>query len=345
MPRQLFRVLVVLAGISCSLFGQKVSTVLPRPKGFSALPNIPRMTLKKVDAIEASLEGSGFYGSPICDSDGNTYLRTDAFLALDKNPIWKISPHGRKLAVFAPPTEAEKEFRLGGFTVSGRGDFYALTYDYSEETENYFLLRYGSDGEVSSKVHLQLPQQLLLDELAVFASGNVLVSGHFSNKAPKAARAQPRVLVLQSDGAPAGQVHLTGKAAAGVEDELPRGSVSMGDDGNAYVLRGSEVLVVSPSGHLERTIPVSAPGAGFHAERVQVSHGVLSVTFQKVNSGKRKNLEVMFRTFDPVTGIVQAEYVPDTGLSNYPLCFNPDEGYTFLGEKDGKTALVRAWVR
>jgi hypothetical protein len=345
MRRGVFRALAMAAGMSCFVLGQKASTVPLAQRTPSGLPNIPRMILKEVDVIQAPLENSGFYGSPICDSDGNTYLRTDAFLAVDKNPIWKVSPKGRRLTIFASPTEAEKEFRLGSFTVSGRGDFYAVTYDYGGETENYFLLRYGSDGEVSSKVHLELPQQLLLDELGVFASGSILVSGHFSNKVPKAMQDQPRVLVLQSDGSPAGEVHLRGEAAAPVDDTLPLGSVSMGDDGNAYLLRGPEVLVISPAGKLQRTIPVSSPATGFQAHSVQASHGVLSVTFQKVNFDKQRRLEVMFRTFDPVTGVVQAEYLPDAGISNYPLCFNPDEGYTFLGQKDGKMALVRAWVR
>ena len=344
--RRLFRILIVTLGISNALFAQKEPAAPPKmsQKSPAAPSEIPRMTLKKVGSVEASLEGSGFYGSPLCDSEGNIYLRTDASLRLDQNPVWKISPRGRKIEVFAPPVESSKEFRLGEFTVSGSGDFYAVTYDYNEETENYVLLHYGSDGEISSKTHLQLPEQFHVDKLAVFASGSILVSGHFSSKAMESLRDQPRLLFLQSDGTPGVQLQLTGKAAAKVEGNLSQNSISMGDDGNAYLLRGPEVLVISPSGRLERTIPLSIPASGFDAERVEISKGVLSVTFSRIKPGTKGTVEVMFRTYDPVTGVVQAEYVPDSGLV-YSLCFDPNEGYTFLGQNDGKTELVRAWVR
>lgn len=335
------QILAVMVGMIAPVVGQNHPAILP---------TIPTLTLQKVDVVGEPLEDSGFYGSAVCDTDGNIYLRTDAFLTVDKNPVWKISPSGKKVTVFAAPTQSEKDFRLGDFAVGGDGSFYAVSYDYKDETEKYLLLRYGSDGEVSSRTRLQLPDHFLLDKIGVFASGNILVFGHLSDKAPEGLRNQPRVMLLLNDGTAAGDVRLSGKAAGKVEELLPRGSISMGDDGNAYLLRGEEVLVLSASGKLQRTIPVSSPATGFDPERLQISHGVLSVTFYKVGSGKdgkvkAGKIEVMFRTFDAFTGVVRAEYLPKAGLSNYQLCFNPDEGYTFLGQKDSKTVLMRAWVQ
>jgi len=312
-----------------------------RPK---SAPIIPNFVLDKIEVVGEPLEESGFYGAPLCDPDGNLYLRTDEHLAVDENPVWKISPKGKKLQVYSAPKETEKEFRLGDFNVGADGSFYAVTYDYNEKTEKYILLRYGSDGEVSSKSRLQLPELFLLDKIGIFASGSILVSGHYSDKASESVRGHSRLLVLTSDGAPAGEVHLSIKATGSAGDFPPPGSVSMGEDGNAYLLRGEEVLVLSPSAQLQRSVAVSSPAEGFEPERIQVSHGVLSVTFYKVARGKTGNIEVMFRTFDTSTGVVQAEYVPKPGF-NYQLCFSPDAGYTFLSREHDKTVLKRAWVR
>lgn len=326
----------------------------PAPPG-----DIPRMVLKPQDSRELHWDFDSM-GPVFCDAEGNMYLRPALVLRADKNPVWKFSPEGRKLVEFAPPTDTDdagKEFRMGEFTVSGTGDFYALTYDGNATGMDYFLVSYASDGEVSSKTHLDLPAGFWVDKFAVFASGEILISGHYDRHAAEALRGQPRVLLLQNDGAPAGEVKLSGDARAKIEETtwskagkpvlgtLPQNSVTMGQDGNAYLLRGPEVLVISPQGKLVRTIPVSSPAADFHADTIQLSHGVLSVTFEKPNFGQRRGIEVMFRTFDPSTGVVQAEYVPGPELSNASFCFSAGEGYTFLGGKGQQTTLVRAWVR
>ena len=324
-----------------------------------ASPDIPRMVLKPVDSRELRWDFDST-GPVLCDAEGNMYLRPALVLRVDKNPVWKFSPEGRKLVEFAPPTDTEdagKEFRMGEFTVSGTGGFYALTYDGNATAVDYFLVSYASDGEVSSKTHLDLPANFWVEKFAVFASGDILVSGHYDRHATEALRGQRRLLLLQNSGALVGEVGLSGKAAAKFEEttwskkgtpvqgSIPQDSVAMGEDGNAYLLRGPEVLVISPLGKLVRSIPVSSPAAEFNADSIQLSHGVLSVTFVKPNFGKRTGIEVMFRTFDPSTGVVQTEYVPGPELSNVSFCFSAGEGYTFLGGKGQQTTLVRAWVR
>lgn len=324
-----------------------------------ASPDIPRLVLQQVDAREIHWDFDSV-GPVLCDAEGNMYLRPALVLRMDKNPVWKFSPEGRKLAEFAPPIDTEdagREFRMGEFTVSSTGGFYTLTYDGNATVVDYFLVSYASDGEVSSKTHLDLPANFWVEKFAVFGSGDILVSGHYDPHATEALRGQRRLLLLQNSGALVGEVGLTGKAAAKFEEttwskkgtlvqgSIPQDSVAMGEDGNAYLLRGPEVLVISPLGKLVRSIPASSPAAEFNADSIQLSHGVLSVTFVKPNFGKRTGIEVMFRTFDPSTGVVQAEYVPGPELSNVSFCFSAGGGYTFLGKKDGKPALVRAWVR
>jgi len=324
-----------------------------------ASPDIPRMVLQPLDARQVSWDFD-FDAPVLCDAEGNMYLRPTLPARIDKNPVWKFSPEGRKLVEFAPPTDTDdagKEFRMGEFTISPLGDFYALTYDgnsYHLTAWDYFLVSYASDGEASSKIHLNLPADFWVDRFAVFTSGEILVTGHYSSRAAEALRGRLRVLILQSDGTLVREVKLTGEAAAKYEEWRASKSppaqgpilmegATMGEDGNAYLLRGTEVLVLSSQGKLLRTIPVSPPEPGFIAMEIQVSQGVLSVVFNKVGHGR---IKVMFRTFDASTGVLQAEYVPGPELSNVPpLCFNGAEGYTFLGKKDGKPALVRAWVR
>jgi hypothetical protein len=286
----------------------------------------------------------GFYSPPQCDGDGNIYLRPNQAPNYEKAPIWKLSPQAEKLAEFSLPSEFQ-DFLAGPSTVDPGGDVYQAAYD----GKRVVVLKFAADGRFSNqtKVDVPHPEHFLPSNLAVFATGEILLAGYFSMEAPARLRSLPYVAIYHPDG------RLLTKVSTRLPDgsnELPRDWTTVsgdwletGIDGNAYSLRGSRILVISPAGQIVRAINLSMPGSGYAATKIQLSRNILSVQFNKAE--KSHKVSVLFRTYDLASGDLLGEYVPDPELGNSPLCFSVDEGYTFFGNDHQKFQIKRGWVQ
>lgn len=326
--------------------------------------DVPQYPLRTVETVPVGFDDNGFWGSAQCDQDGYVYWRAATEPEFGSNPVWKISPKWDKYTKFSLPRELveEEKLMLGGFTVTPDGTLYGVAYN--NQKAQVYLLHFGSDGQVSSKTKLKVSERLLPSLVSVFPTGETLLYGQLDKEAPAGGEREARLAIYSEDGRLLAPVKLprkkTSKADAKKEETAanepsgketiegdsglrPGKAVAMGEDGNAYILLGTQILGVNARGDVARTIPLADIPSGFVATNIQASHGTLSVRFTK---GKVNALVegVRFRTIEATTGTVQADYLPGPDLGNTHLCFTANEGYRFYVVKDKKAYIARGWI-
>lgn len=342
-----------------------VLLVAGRIGGQEAPPKeVPQYSLRAMETVPVAIQDNGFWDSAQCDQDGYVYWRAATAGDFESDPVWKIYPKWDRYTEFSMPKElVEEELRLRSFTVAADGTLYGIAHEYRKG--QVFLVRFDSYGQVSSKTKLAVPKRLLPNLVAVFPKGETLVYGRLDEETPPGQEEQVRLAIYSEDGRLLSPVRLPkGKASeqpiekknsaanepASQEPKesesgiLPRGAVAMGDDGNAYLLLGTEIVVVSVRGEVVRTIPLTDIPSGFAPTNIQSSRGILSVKFTKgkVNAAVEA---VRFRTIEAGTGSVQADYVPESDLGTTPVCFTANEGYRFYVFKEKKGYIARGWIQ
>lgn len=323
--------------------------------------DVPQFFLHTVEAAPVDLGTYGFWGDAQCDQDGYVYWRADSGQEFEASPVWKVSPKGDKVAEFSLPSELEGELLLGRFTVTPDGTLYGVAYN--NLAGQVLLMHFGSDGQVSSKTKLKVAEHLLPSLVAVFPTGETLLYGQLDDEAPGGQK-QERLAIYGSDGRLLAPVKLPRKSterdvrenettandsggSEGAEsgsNALPQRAVAIGDDGNAYLLLGTQIFVVTAHGTVARTISLDNVPSGFVPTNIQASQGILSVRFTKAEIGK-PGVQLRFRTIEATTGTVQADYLPDPDLGAAQLCFTAKEGYRFYVVKDKKAYFARGWIK
>ncbi len=325
---------------------------------------VPQYSLRTLQTVPVSIHDYGFWGGAQCDQDGYIYWRAATTGDFESDPVWKISPKWDRYTEFSVPKElAEEEFKLGAFTVAPDGTLFQVAY--SSLNGQVLLLRFDSNGQVSSKTTLAVPERLAPQVVAVFPNGEILLSGRLDQETPAGGEVQRRVAIYAEDGRLQAPVKLpnrktaanatekdeTEASAPGGEEttqsdvsQLPRWAVAMSEDGNAYLLLGMQIFAVNARGEVSRTVALSDVPSGFEPTNIQVSHGILSVKFMKGRVGELIE-QVRFRTIEAVTGIVQADYLPESELGTTQVCFTANEGYKFVVVKEKKGYIARGWIK
>jgi len=261
------------------------------------------------------------------------YFRVGMSGNYEHNPVWKLSANAEKKTEYTLPSDLEKSLNVAAFAALA-SDFYELTYD----VEGTYIVAFKGDGDFRSKFRLAVPEAFRPDELALFSSGQFLVSGQI-RKAESAPSAQ-YAAVFDGGGK---LVKELGNSRGNTGDALQVSAVAVGgSDGNVYDLVGDQVNVISGSGTLVRSFHVKGPEA-YTPRNIHVSDGIVSVQYGK--TGEDKRLSYVFKTYESHTGAEVAQYVPTPELGNAPLCFSANDGYTFYRNKGGKVQFVRGWVK
>lgn len=297
----------------------------------------PPLTLVESGTVGAPNNAVGFYQPVMCDDSGNIYLRVALNLGSDTNPVWKLSASGEKVAEFNLPAEIGRAYSPD-FHVSPDGQFYQNAHGDS----GVFLLRYGRDGKFSDHIRIEAPNDFEPGPFAVFADGRILLSG--AQRRGKDAWFS-MIAIFGADGRLVRWLDFSKPGEP--QKPIPKGpvelQVAMGSDGNAYLLNGAEVIVLAPSGEIQRTIAIERPPGNFFIGRIDISGGVLSATIKEIVKGYKVALR--FRTYDLLTGEVLADYVPDPNLGNGQICYSANEGYLFWKVGQKRPKLVRAKPR
>ncbi len=213
-----------------------------------------------------------------CDSDGNIYLQEDPRVPA----IRKFNSKGQGVALFQPAPNTDKKLDRGGsFAVSPDGDLYELVFPH--ELSRY-VFTYKSDGTFKSAIRLNPGFPWLPAKLAVFASGQMLITGSEYDK-DVTAPMWPFTGIFNADGSLLKEVKLEDDetlhdmAAAGdarlTDPGMPYNKavdfsqIEMAPDGNAYLMRWTNpaiVYAISPGGGVVRRLKIE-PGESRYLPR------------------------------------------------------------------------------
>lgn len=126
---------------------------------------------------------------------------------------------------------------------------------------------------------------------------------------------------------------------------LSEGAVSIGDDGNAYILNDKEVVVVSPGGEITRRLIYTKPQNNQIATQVVVSGGLIAIVLSTIEGSDEPFISREILLIDSQSGEPFRFYKPSAELGNRMVCFSRNQGFTFLRKESGHLVRLTASIR
>src|SRR5450755_942935 len=292
MRLQLVR-LIVLCGVASVLSAQQISS--------------PIVDLKACTKIEVPLTGRATQSrGGICDGAGNVYLRRIASEKPGQDraalPIRKISPEGNLIGSFRVLDAFENLGNSEGVDVIGKGVFASTegrVFQVAHARGDVFVVEFAQDGSVKTKTKLETPLYTQPWLLAVFKSGEYLLTATTGIDS-----LIPYTAVFSSDGRLVRKIYEPedeeARQRSSAADRGPRpvgvvgsaggdfsryGDVAAGSDGNIYLLHetASPALVygISPTGEVLRKLRIEAGDPDLVARSIKFYAGRLAVEFDR----------------------------------------------------------------
>jgi hypothetical protein len=332
----MLRVVVILATV-CLGLAQVSEHPRTDVKPFPELPPQPQ-PLAAVRVTPLGVPGFIWYKQPKCDSDGNFFFHTGKFDGLE---LFELSHSNEQGRFFEVEPDSKVRHHFGGFTVSPSGTPYELT----ETLDGLNVISFKSDGSVASVTHLDA-HEYLHGTFAAFNSGTILLSAHFTDRSADQLKGKAYAALFS----PAGKLlkelntHFKATDLGKSANTLAEGAVSIGDDGNAYILTGDEVVVVSEGGELLRRLPFRKPNSQQVATQIIASGGLVTIVLSSIEGGKQ-------------TGVVSNQLLLLDSNNGQPFrlyaanemgtlsCFSRNEGFTFLYNDSGNLFKTTAVIQ
>jgi hypothetical protein len=222
-------------------------------------------------------------------------------------------------------------------------------------TDGYFkyLDNFGPDGTRESSVAVdRAPIPFFPSQLAVFHSGEILISGLQYHPGYKAATAifDPaghlvKQVILDGDAetehAIANDTHAQQQNTSAIDTSV----AITGDDGLVYLMRATSppiVYAISAAGDVVRKITVRAPaGTGSPDFGIRVVKNRLVVQFRRscdsADSDSKSCRSSAYAVVDATTGKPLAAYEADDDVSGPIVCYaaDPDRFFMFSGNQHG----------
>jgi hypothetical protein len=358
MTRAFFLLLAILCSPSsgqqlprltpASTAGDSKSSPAAPPPSSSAL-----RTLATLKTVKASVS-AGSFGFPLkCDQAGDLYLRNE----IDGVPgLHKLNPNGKEIGAFLPrdATPAAKIARAGYFSMARDGSLYQ--YVSSWDKPHYMVYAFWPNGTLRSKVVLQVPFPWTPAQVAVFPSGDLLVTGLEYDADQNAAKwpftglfsssgALLKEIKIEDDGAihdmaEVGDARVTSPEAPGTNRAVGLGQVDLASDGNIYVLRRLSPAIlyaVSSAGEVVRRFTVDAGQPDYMPNSMHIAGNRIAVQLAHPQNGDQ-----IIKVVDLEGHELETYHVERASSLGYAIaCYaaNPDR-FTFLGEsEDGRLTL------
>jgi hypothetical protein len=228
--------------------------------------------LEVLDRVALPVASTGLnVGGFKSDSSGHVFFapaaRDTRGMLSSPNTIVRVSADKAVRFLLSDIPEARRA-SIEDFSPGTNGDLFVITTTHIGigKMESY-VVHFDSDGKYVSKNRIELAG-FIPSQIAVFGSGDFLLAGwrlYFADSSD--ANRRPFTGVFNSRGQLLATLRLAGdiKKETAVDDFEEAISLSMaetGADGYVYFARAAAngpVFVISPSGRVVRTIPVSAP--------------------------------------------------------------------------------------
>jgi hypothetical protein len=300
-------------------------------------PELPReLVASTVTPIQVPVFSSD--GNPSCDSDGNLFFHLSAG-NYGTSPVLRISPDGQKSTLFKAADNDETKPAFITYNVTPLG----VVRELAEATDGNVVLEFDSNGKVSSRTKLAMPEHVSGQDFAAFENGTILFYGYFNKNADDKLRGQRYVALF----APSGQLlkRIQDKEQldlAVFNTTFQNGAVTLGKDGYIYLARQSEVVVISLSGKIVRRMPFEKNPHDAAVTKISYSDGLLALV---LSSSGEQYINNRYVIMDSSTGEQRGYYAPSRETSNIDVCFSRKEGFTFIHNIDGKLALINAPLR
>jgi hypothetical protein len=282
------------------------------------------------------------YDTPVCDEDGNVYYHVGKLASYSDSTIFRLSSDEDRHQIYKLPAEIAESTSFGAFNVTPSGRVWVAVFN--EKGED-FVYAFDDHGDVASRTHLEIPQYLLPNLVAVFETDALLWKGHFAKSAGSKVAGTAYAAAITPSGKVVSDLSnkLSTETPGVTTRSLPEGAIAIGSDGNAYLLSAGQILVISQSGKIVRKLLFSKPDAESRAVNLYISGGLLAITFFKVT---QRRIDTTLLVLDSNTGSVFGYYEPSEELGNNPVCFSRTQGFTFMGrDKSGKVKLTSASLR
>lgn len=289
-----------------------------------------------------------------CDASGNIYARPFDTMTSGPGeakessyaPIQQMTPEG-KLAVAFRHTQALHEGTGKGIFVSNNGDVYqAALARGNVEHGSVYVVEFGKDGSVISKTELETGAHVEPWHLAVFPSGRFLVNGETgkTGRTPYTAVFEANGKLVKQSYEPEDE-YARGKAEAGDPEFggtrlgshfVSRGDVTLGSDGNAYLLHADShalIYVISPAGEVIRKMRVEVENSGLGLGSIKYYSGRLAIAFGQFGQESVLVTDLMGKSV--------ASYAMENNKSDFLelACYDSD-GFTFLSADSGSNLYL-----
>lgn len=299
---------------------------------------VPRI-LDESSVSKLTVPFFSYTDEPQCDSDGDVFFHLFSG-SYRSSVIFELTSDVDKSLIYRLPPDLARTVSFESYSVTPSGELYVMGQirDGSQDSDvhEYLFTFSDSDGMMRNQTRLETPPYILADGFAVLQSGDILFSGHFIKEAPEKMRGKRYAGLFDTSGKLIREIDAQGKVDM---SQFIGGTVARGRGGDAYLLGGNEIVVVSPAGEVSRHIPFHNPDPKAVPTSIRLSQGLVSITLSKV--GKDGWIEPRFLVLDDYTGDFYGYYTPSKDLGNEPLCFSRKTGYTFLKTaEDGKTQEI-----
>jgi len=264
-----------------------------------------KKVLVGAQSVVATSELANYIAEPVkCDSNGNIYITTDQW---GISAVHKLNAKGERLAMFQPNSDASFKVAMAvRLSIANDGRLYQLVALRGSGDPARYVLVYSADGSNQTRIKLQPGFFWHTAAVAVFASGNMLITGQqFFGDSQRAN--VPFTGVFSPDGKLVHEVRLE-------DDEAILHMTEVGDvrvvspfdtaqnravgfsqmelarDGNIYLMRWLNpaiVYAISPEGKVVRRFTVDPGNDNLRPAAMHIASGRVAVLFVQPQSEEK----------------------------------------------------------
>jgi len=283
-------------------------------------------------------ETASGYGHPLlCDANGNLYLHAER---LGVWAVRKLNPKGELLTLYTSDSNPSLQLDAAAqFWARPDGEVYQIVYPRGVPQRDVFV--YKADGTYESKIELQVKWMFFPAAIAVYPSGNMLITGESHD--PKSPERVPFTGLFSGSGKllkvlwPEGDEYIETRS-------VNWSQMAAAKDGNIYVMRWNypaTVYAIADGGAVVRKFNIDPGSAGYRPSHMQITGDRLAVLFFKPHE-KDKLVKIV-----DLEGRELATYDASNNLGAAFACYtlNPERFLFLTANDDHKIELRWAAVR